>query len=121
MRARGRMGVWAPDSPQLPALPADLRLWKRGRMSTHPTTARARGRGRPARVEDAAGVPRIALTIAEAAASLGVSRDSFERYVMGDVRCIRRGRLRLYPVDELKSWAARNAEFVLPERRSAAA
>jgi hypothetical protein len=45
-----------------------------------------------------------------AAQMLGVSIDSFERYVMADVRCIRRGRLRLYPVAELERWATENAE-----------
>ncbi len=44
------------------------------------------------------GVPRIALTREEAARALGMSVDSFERYVQSEVRLIRRGRLRLVPV-----------------------
>ena len=47
--------------------------------------------------------------------ALSMSVDSFERYVMADVRCIRRGRLRLFPVVELESWANANAERTLPE------
>lgn len=48
-----------------------------------------------------------------AAAMLGMSVDSFERYAMADLRCIRRGRLRLYPVAELERWATENAERLL--------
>ena len=48
-----------------------------------------------------------------AAAMLGMSVDSFERYTMSDLRCIRRGRLRLYPVAELERWASENAERLL--------
>lgn len=58
----------------------------------------------------------IALSKPEAAAALSMSTDSFERYVMGDVRCIRRGRLRLFPVSELQRWANENAERTLPDR-----
>ena len=47
---------------------------------------------------------RFALRVEEAAASLGMSRDSFDRYVMPDVRVIRRGRLVLVPVRELERW-----------------
>ncbi|MEK6271388.1 MAG: helix-turn-helix domain-containing protein [Actinomycetota bacterium] len=59
-----------------------------------------------------ANVPRIALTREEAARSLGMSVDSFERHVQGEVRLVRRGRLRLVPVAELERWAERNAEGV---------
>jgi len=61
----------------------------------------------------------IALSKPDAAAALGMSPDSFERYVMADVRCIRRGRLRLYPVEELRRWAETNAERLLPDRDAA--
>jgi excisionase family DNA binding protein len=57
--------------------------------------------------------PRIALTREEAAGALGVSLDSFERYIQPDLRLIRRGRLRLVPVAELEAWVAENAERVL--------
>ncbi len=52
----------------------------------------------------------IALAKPEAAAALGMSVDSFERHVQSDLRCIRRGRLRLFPVAELERWAEANAE-----------
>jgi len=57
----------------------------------------------------------IALAKPDAAAALGMSVDSFERYAMADLRCIRRGRLRLYPVRELERWADEQAEGLLGE------
>lgn len=59
-------------------------------------------------------VPRLALTRTEAAASLGVSLDSFERHVQPSLRMIRRGRLLLVPVAELWRWTNEEAEKVLP-------
>ena len=50
-------------------------------------------------------VPRVALTREEAARALGVSLDTFERYVQPYVRIIRLGRLRLVAVAELENWA----------------
>ena len=58
-------------------------------------------------------VPRLALTRAEAAASLGMSVDSFERHVQPDLRVIRRGSIRLVSVRELERWLEANAERVL--------
>ena len=55
-------------------------------------------------------VPRIALTREEAAASLGMSLDSFERYVQPELRLLRPGRIRLVPVSELKRWAEQAAQ-----------
>jgi hypothetical protein len=60
-------------------------------------------------------VPRVTLTRAEAAASLGISIDSFERHVQPELRIIRRGRMRLIPVVELERWAAANATLTLDE------
>jgi hypothetical protein len=57
----------------------------------------------------------IALSKPAAAAALGISVDSFERYVQADVRCVRRGSLRLYPVTELQRWADENAERLLED------
>ena len=57
--------------------------------------------------------PRLALSRAEAAASLGISVDSFERHIQGELRLIRRGRLRLVPVRELERWLDSNAARVL--------
>lgn len=60
------------------------------------------------------GIPRIALTIPEAAASLGVGLDFFNENIRPELRVIRRGSKRLIPVAELERWAAENAEQVLP-------
>ena len=65
-------------------------------------------------------IPRYALTRAEAAESLGMSLDSFERHVQPDLRLIRRGRLRLVPIVELQRWADEAAERTLPSERNAA-
>jgi excisionase family DNA binding protein len=61
--------------------------------------------------------PRLALTRAEAAASLGMSVDSFERYVQSEIRLVRRGSLRLVPLAELEAWLLKNAEQPLPDPR----
>lgn len=58
-------------------------------------------------------VPRLALTRTEAAESLGMSLDSFERHVQPELRLVRRGKLRLVPVSELQKWLDRQAERVL--------
>jgi hypothetical protein len=65
----------------------------------------------------AAPVPRTALTRAEAAESMGMSVDSFERYVQPHVRMVRRGKLRVIPVPELERWLRDNAELVLEGAR----
>ena len=52
---------------------------------------------------------RMALSIAEAAAALGISRDGFERYVLGELRVMRVGRRVLVPVKELERYVERNA------------
>jgi excisionase family DNA binding protein len=57
----------------------------------------------------------LALTRAEAAAAIGVSLDSFERFVQSEIRLVRRGRLRLVPVSELERWLDRNAARVFEE------
>jgi len=56
---------------------------------------------------------RLALSRAEAAAAIGVSIDSFERYVQPELRLVRRGRLRLVAVNELERWLDANAARVL--------
>jgi excisionase family DNA binding protein len=55
----------------------------------------------------------VTLTRKDAAAALGVSVDFFEEHVQAELRLIRRGRLRLVPVDELRRWVQENAESVL--------
>jgi hypothetical protein len=80
-------------------------------------------KGRPLPlVESAASerpVPRIALSRQEAADSLGMSVDSFERYVQPHVKLVRRGSMRIVPVTELERWIAENAEWTLSESRDA--
>jgi excisionase family DNA binding protein len=58
-------------------------------------------------------VARITLTPVEAAQALGISRDSFDRYVAPELRLVRRGRLVLVPVTELEKWVAREAALTL--------
>jgi hypothetical protein len=58
---------------------------------------------------------RLALTRAEAAKSLAMSLDSFERHVQPEVRLIRRGRMRLVPVGELERWVSENLEQPIAE------
>ncbi len=65
-------------------------------------------------------VPRVALSRQEAALSLGMSLDSFERHVQPELRLIRRGKLRLIPLVELERWAVENAESIRGGRRPAA-
>lgn len=60
-----------------------------------------------------AGIPRIALTIPEAAASLGVGVDFFNDNVRPELKVIRRGSKRLIPVAELERWCEQNAERTL--------
>ena len=55
------------------------------------------------------GVPRLALSKAEAAEALGVSVDFFEEHVMPEIRIVRRGRRRLIPTAELVRWLDGNA------------
>jgi hypothetical protein len=59
------------------------------------------------------GALRLVLTRSEAALSLGMSVDSFERHVQPDLRLIRRGRLVLVPVRELERWIEQNSERTL--------
>lgn len=54
-------------------------------------------------------VPRLTLTKAEAAEALGMSVNSFERHVQPELRCVRRGSMRLFPVRELERWVDENA------------
>ena len=58
---------------------------------------------------------RLGLTRAEAADALGMSLDSFERYVAPEVRIVRRGRLRIVPVVEIERWLRESADAPLSE------
>jgi excisionase family DNA binding protein len=58
-------------------------------------------------------VPRIALTQQEACASLGCSEDFFVEHIRPNLRVVRRGRKRLFPVDELRRAVDQMAESVM--------
>jgi excisionase family DNA binding protein len=58
---------------------------------------------------------RLALTVAEAAAAIGVSRDFFDEYVRPELRVVRRGRRLLVPVRELERWLDREASRVVDD------
>jgi excisionase family DNA binding protein len=58
-------------------------------------------------------VPRLALTVTEAAEALGVSLDFFSSHVAPDLRVVRRGRKKLIAVAELERWLDREAARVL--------
>lgn len=60
-------------------------------------------------------IPRVALTVPEAAASVGVGLDFFNEHVRPELRVIRRGSKRLVPVAELERWAEQNSERVLED------
>ena len=53
-------------------------------------------------------VPRVALTLDEAAEALGVSRDHLERHIVSDLRLIHVGRRIVVRVAELERWAQRH-------------
>ena len=53
-------------------------------------------------------VPRLALTLDEAAVAIGVSRDHLERHVLPELRVIRVGRRIVVRLAELERWAERN-------------
>src|SRR5215212_9973196 len=61
----------------------------------------------------AAPIPRVALTLDEAAKALGVSRSHFDRHVRPYLRIIRSGSTRLVPVAELTQWADRTATLAV--------
>jgi hypothetical protein len=65
-------------------------------------------------VTHARSAPRLALTKAEAAASLSISVDSFERHVLEHLRVVYVGARRLIPVAELERWVREQAIPVLP-------
>jgi excisionase family DNA binding protein len=60
-------------------------------------------------------VQRLALSPDESAAALGVSRDFFDERIADELRAVRRGRLKLFPVRELERWLEREAHLTLEE------
>jgi hypothetical protein len=64
-------------------------------------------------MSDVAPLPRLALKREEAAASLGMSLDSFEKHVQPSISMCRLGSMRLVPVGELERWLEHNCEPTL--------
>jgi hypothetical protein len=62
--------------------------------------------------------PRLALSVAEACAALGVSWDFWQEHIAPEVRVVRRGRRKLVSVAELERWLDRNAELLLEARHA---
>ena len=64
-------------------------------------------------------VPRHTLTRKEAAASLGISLNHFERWVQPELKVVLSGQLVLIPVPELERWVQRHARLLVdpPVRR----
>lgn len=52
---------------------------------------------------------RRALRLDEAADSLGVSRDFFDKYVRPEIRLVHKGRVTLVPLFEIDRWLEANA------------
>lgn len=60
-------------------------------------------------------VPRFALTRQEAAESLGMSVDTFERRVQPFIKVVPCGQLVLVPPAELEKWVATNSRFLVDQ------
>ena len=58
-----------------------------------------------------ADVPALALPVAQATASLGLSENHFRRGVLPHVRSIKVGKVRIVPVIELERWLYLNGRF----------
>ncbi len=91
MTARERSGIAERLSPPLQPTPATATA-----TATNPT--------------------RLAYSRAEAAEALGVSTDFFAKHIAHEVRAVRRGSRRLYPVRELEIWLERSASLALEDR-----
>jgi hypothetical protein len=55
---------------------------------------------------------RLALSVAEACTSLGVSWDFWRAHIEPDIRLVRVGRRKLVPVVEIQRWLDTNSEAV---------
>jgi len=65
------------------------------------------------KIQNPAGVPRLALSKAEVAESVGTSVDYVEDHIWPELRIIRRGRKMLVPIRELERWLSENAARTL--------
>jgi excisionase family DNA binding protein len=57
--------------------------------------------------------PRLALSVDEAAASIGIGRSLFYEQVLPELRVVRLGKRRLVPRSELERWLEENAARTL--------
>jgi excisionase family DNA binding protein len=73
------------------------------------------GGDNPVPAKGSRNAPRLALSPAEAAAVLGVSRDFFDKHIASELRMVRRGRRKLVPVRELERWLEHAASLLLGE------
>jgi len=62
-------------------------------------------------------IARLALSPAEAAEALGVSRDFLDEHVAPELRIVRRGRRKLIAVRELERWLASEAALAVGYER----
>jgi hypothetical protein len=60
-------------------------------------------------------VPRLALSVTEAAQSLGVSVDFFAEHIAPDLRWCCRGRKKLVATSELEKWIVQNSARVFED------
>jgi hypothetical protein len=58
-----------------------------------------------------ASVPRLGVTIEEAAGALGLSPSSFKRHVQPHLRIVRMGSIRVIPISELERWLQSEASL----------
>ena len=87
-------------------------------MASTAPSSRALRRPRPAgSTSERFGQPslRLALSKPDAAKALDISVNSFERHVQPELRVVRRGKLRLFPVAELERWLRENSERVFED------
>jgi len=59
--------------------------------------------------------PVLALRKEDAAKALGISDESFDRYVRPTLPVVRVGTLRLFPVEALQAWLREHAEAPVDE------
>jgi excisionase family DNA binding protein len=62
-------------------------------------------------------IPRIALRVGEAAASLGISDDHFRRHVAPQLKWVRTGRVKLVACSELEEWLRRSSQRIVDDDR----
>ena len=58
-------------------------------------------------------IPRIALRVGEAAASLGISDDHFRRHVAPQLKWVRTGRVKLVACSELEEWLRKSSQRIV--------